>query len=447
MIKKVCLFLQCCLVLGAGFLFLHIGGQPTDIRAEVKNNGKADTFSASAEDVPDHEVKYEGDFTPEWKANWDLARELYRENKYREAMVQYELLLGQKESVDEARWEYATLLIREKRWQQAGEQLDRLLANDPLNLDYGFARAEVYLNSGSIEAAVEMYRNLASRTAETSGTIRALEGLIHSLRQQGNPEEVLFYQEVLMALKPGVPELQMEFAEMALDAGRLQKARKVLDTLEEKLPDNSEVLRLQAELQHELGNMDAEAAYRQKLVSLHPDNPDNHAMLYAYYRERENWAMSLKHLEIMLRENPADTEGIEMAAELNMKLGRIDRALEYYESLLALQPNNESVLRKKTKAQMKLAEDLVILVEHDGGQKLWQDLVKVTSDRAGVYRQIASLLRENGNTEELVEVMTLICSEDPYDRKTFTELAALLKESGREDELRTLRAERQERAQ
>ena len=56
--------------------------------------------------IPDHEIKYEDSLSPDWKTNWDIARSLYRENKFPEALIQYEILFTQKDNIEEARWEY-----------------------------------------------------------------------------------------------------------------------------------------------------------------------------------------------------------------------------------------------------------------------------------------------------------------------------------------------------
>jgi len=423
----------------AMFLTLALVYHSAAIHAEEKKTAGAKPRSQTA-NVPDHEVQYEDTLSPDWKKNWDLARELYRDKKYREALIQYELLLSQKESCDEARWEYATLLIRQAKWQQAGEQLDMLMTNDPDNRDYRFALAEVDGNTGKIDKAVELYQKLYATSTETSVTVRALEGLVRSFEQKDDSREVSLYLEKLIAQKPDVPELRIKLARLYLESNRLADARQLLANLEQDFPENPAVLRLQAELQKKLGDVDAEAAYRQKLVAADPDDMVSHTMLQQYYQGKNDWLMSLKHLEILLKKTPNDADILDTAADLNIKLDRVDRALEYYDYILAVQPNNKTVLHKKKEAQKLLAEDLVVLVEHDGGEKLWQDLVKVTSDRAGVYREIAHLLRKKGNTEELIKVLTLICLEDPSDEATLAELTALLKEKGRNSDLNELLA-------
>ena len=392
----------------------------------------------SPSDIPGHEIQYEDDLSPEWKAKWVLARQLYREKKYREALVQYELLLSQKENIDEARWEYTTLLLHQERWQDAGEQLEHLLAGDPENVDYLFSLAEVRSKTGNINAALDLYRKLYEKVKDKAVQEKVLLGLIKELEEKGDKEEVIFYLEKLIALDPGNLEPKVKIARVLLDIGEYEKARDQLVQLEKQLPDDTAVVQMQAELYEALGEKELQAASLQKLVTLNPDDLLAQEKLYQYYRDRQEWAMSLKHLEVLLVKKPNDPVLLEDAAEANLKLDRLDRALEYYDYLLALNPNNKVILQKKKDAQVALAEDLVVLVENNGSEKLWQDLVQVTSDRVGVYRQIANLLRKKNNTDELIEVLTLICLEDPGDKDSLAELTDLLTQKGRGKDLEQL---------
>lgn len=388
--------------------------------------------------VPDHEIEYEETLSPGWKKNWDIARELYRNSKYKEALIQYELLLSEKGNVDEARWEYVTILLYLERWQSAGEQLERLVAKEPDNMDYCLAQARVEVEIGRIDIAFKIYEQLYQASPGDSWIVPVLEGLRVTLKLQQRGAESIPYLEQLIILQPDELELQMELAAFAIEKGQLGKATKILDRLEQSRGDDRVVLQLLAHLQEKLGNLDAAAGYWQQLVSIDADNTEAHDRLYRYYRDKEIWAMGLKHVEFLLKKSPSDPRLLEAAAELDARMGRLDKTLEYYEYILALQPANKDILKKKRQVQRQLAEDLVVLVENAGSQQLWQDLVKVTTDRPGVYREIADLLREKGKFNELVEVLALMVEENPHDEKTFKELAVLLKEKGRDKELRVL---------
>ena len=412
-------------------------GMISNLRAQDKQVPITE-LQVLAANVPDHDIKYEDELSPDWKVNWDLARKLYRENKFREALIQYELLFAQKENIDEARWEYTSILLHFEHWQKAEHELQRLISSEPSNKKYLFALARVYLKSGKVSHAVKLYDQLYSEASEGPETVRALEGLTAAVELQQDYNVLLPLIEQLIVLKPDDISLSKKLVNIAMDHGKFDKAEKTLQALEQQGSENVFVLQKKAELYELKGNMDEAAVYWQKLIAVNPENTDVHTKLHHYYTGKSNWQMSLKHVEQLLKNQPNDVVLLETAAELNLKTGRVDKALEYYDYLLAVTPGNETILKKKKNAMQALAADLLILVENEGSEKLWQDLVNVTSDRPGVYKEIATLLRKKQKTDELIEVLALIYQEDPGDKKTLAELKYLLNKNGRSQELTSL---------
>ena len=392
--------------------------------------------------IPDHEVKYEDKLSPAWKGTWDMARHLYREGKYREALVQYEILLAQKENVAEARWEYVSILLGLERWQQAGQQLELLLAFDPENLQYQMAAARVYLESGHGDKAAGLYRQLYDSAPEGPESTQALEGLVRALQSGGAVGDLVPLMKQLVVRKPADTELQRELAGLLLEVGSFAEARAILNRLEQRGSEDATVDDLQARVNTRAGDQDEAARYWRKLVDHDRDNLEANRWLQAYYAEKNDWPKSLKHLESVMRFTPSDPVLLEQAASINMKLGRVDTALHFYEDCLALKPEDLNLRNRKRDAQRIMARNLLPLVENGSSQKLWQDLAEVTADRAGVFREIATLLREKGQTEELVAVLALLYREDPKDLPAYQELVSLLANGGRDDELQNLQRQR-----
>lgn len=388
--------------------------------------------------VPDHEIKYEEKLSPNWKVNWDLARSLYRDKKYPEALVQYELLLAEKENIDEARWEYASILMFLGRWENAKGELEKLLAIEPENNRYQIAMAQVSLETGNVEYAVALYTQLLDRPISDPDKVMILEGLIKACELQQQKDKIPQLLAELVSLKPQDQALLLKQINLELELGNIDKASDLCAKLEQSRPNDITVLSLRAQIEEMLENNDQAAIYWQKVIGLDPVNTAAHDHLYAYYFHKENWAMSFKHLEQLVKMAPNDIVLLSRAADLNMRLGRIDRALEYYEFALAVDPLNTDVIEGKTRAHKILAKDLLALVENDDEKKLWQDIVKVAPDSVGVYREIANLLREQGNVVELTEVLRLLNKQAPGDQNIHDELASLLKQQGMVDELAAL---------
>jgi tetratricopeptide (TPR) repeat protein len=413
-------------------IVLSLAGEPMRADNEIRRQ------NLPGRSIPDHVIRYEENLSPLWKNTWDLARQLYRDEKYREALVQYEILLARKANIDEARWEYATILMHLGRWRQAAEQLERLLAVDPQNKKYLFDLALVSLETGQADKAAEMYGQLRENAADDREKETAVEGLVRSFELLDDKEAMLPLLEELAAGRPLDQELQKRQAALLMEMGHFDNAAAVLEQLERRRPEDAAVLSMKASLLEKSGYPDHAAVYWQKVIVLNPDNMNAHQVLQHYFEQKENWKMSLKHLEAMLKKTPYSAELLERAADLNMKIGRIDDALIYYDYSLAVRPENTTVQQKKTAAQKMLACDLLVLVENDGGKKLWQDLLQVTTDRPGIYREIAELLRKKGQTDELIDVLTLLYHENPQDERTYRELTVLLEKQSRSDELSDL---------
>ena len=248
----------------------------------------------------------------------------------------------------------------------------------------------------------------------------------------------------LVSLEPKDFDLQLKQATVELELNNVIKAKELCNKLELSRPQDVTVLSLQAVLEDRLNYKDSASTYWQKVIALNPVNVEAHSYLSTYYFDKGNWAMSFKHLEPLVKITPKDVDLLIRAADLNLRLDRIDRALTYYEYGLAIDPLNKEIIDGKNRAQKILAKDLLALVENEGGKTLWQDVVKVTSDYTAVYREIANLLRDMGKIDSLIEVLTLLNKQVPGDQQVYEELASLLKQQGRVNELSALQTSRSE---
>ena len=393
--------------------------------------------SFSSGQVLGHFITYKDAPDPEWKKTWDQARKLYTQKKYGQAQIQYELLLAGKNNIDQARWEYVTILICRKQWQRAGVELAVLISHDPARPEYQLARAEVALGRGDFSSAVKLYAQLYAQQCAVGGCtgdkVRILSDYITALEGLGRITTLIPLMEQLVRLRPKDYALQKRIADTAMKIGQPEKALLILSNLEKDNPEDLEVLQGVARVQMSLGNSREAAAYWQKVVGLDGENREAHEQLIEYYHGIGNQAMELKHIEIQLSTEPDDSKLLEQAARLNLALDRPDRALEYYNWLLSLQPGNRNIEQQKNRALHELAAKLLALIENTGSVLLWQDLVQVTDDRVGVYRTLADMLRALGRRDALIQVLLIIHNEVPGDAVIGDELATLLKKQRRGD--------------
>lgn len=412
------------------------------VRCYADADTAVDTAKNQDKLLPDHQIQYKETLSPEWKVNWDLARSLYREKKYPEALVQYEILFTQKGNVDEARWEYASILMYLKRWESAKGELEKLLATEPESIRYCLAMAAVSLETGNIDNSINLYEKLLGQPASDSEKFIILKGLIKAYEILEQKGDVVVFLEQLIALNPQDVDLQIKQVDLELQSGNFDKAKLLCSKLEQSWPQDINVMILCARVEEGLNKNKDAISYWQKVIALDPDNAEAHDRLYNLYYENESWAKSFSQLEYLLKMTPTDVTLLGRAADLNMHLGRVDHALQYYEFGLTVDPFNTDLAEGKKKAQKIMAEDLLVLVKNDGGKKLWQDLFLVTPDSPGVYREVAKLLREQGQVDKLIEVLRILNRHAPDDQQIYDELAFLLEKQGYVDELSALQASR-----
>ncbi len=399
--------------------------QPTPGSAD---NSRPPGSDAAAGLVPDRDILYRDTEIPPWKAAWDQARELSRQKKYEQALARYQGLLAGKANVDEARWEYTSILLYLKRWDRAGEQLDILLRNDPKNRRYLLARARVDLASGLVDQAVAIFGRLYEEQPAADDAVQALSGLIQALEEKKKGAIILPLVEQLILRRPDDAELKIKAADLAADNGQIDKARDYLRTVLGQHPHAVQALRRLALLSERQGEPGTAASYWQLLLANDTNDVQAHRHLARYFDRTDNRVEELRHVMVLLDMFPADTALLKRAGELNLQTGRADRALDYFTRYLVLRPDDLQVQGQQEDARRELAASLLALVENAKTQELWQDLVKVTADRVGVYRAMADLLRQQGKRRELTEVLRIIHQQEPGDLEVAAELDRLEKE-------------------
>ncbi len=370
--------------------------------------------AAAGSVVPDRDVRYaDRETLPDWKRDWDRARHLYRQGRVDQALVQYEILLRNKPTIDEARWEYVALLMQKKRWPQAARSLDLLLTRHPDNRKFLAARARVYLAAGDAAQAVRLYGQLYEEDPSGSFGRQILEGYVEALGLSGNRRAQFLLLQQLLIRRPGETKLLLEAARTALELNRPETAVDMLQRANRPGPFQADVLRLLARTEEQHGRIKKAGRHWQELIGLVPDDLQANQALVRYYLGQNNPRMALKHLEKVIRLDPGRADTLLAAARLHQRLDQPGQALDYYGLYLQLQPDDKTARRERTACRRQLAGSLLSLVENGGACQLWEDLSQITDDRQGVYSEMASLLEQAGKTAARAAVLDVLCRQAP----------------------------------
>ncbi len=370
---------------------------------------------AAAESVvPDRDVRYaDRETLPDWKKDWDRARRLCRQGRVDQALVQYEILLRKKPTIDEARWEYVALLMQRKQWPQAARSLDLLLGRHPDNRKFLAARARVYLAAGDAARAVRLYGQLYEEDPSGNFGRQILEGYVKALGRSGNRQAQFLLLQQLLIRRPGDTTLLLEAARTALEINRPETAVDILRRANRPGPLQTDALRLLARTEEQLGRIGTAGRHWQELIALAPDDLQANQALVRYYLGQNNPRMALQHLEKVIRLDPGRSDFLVMAARLHQRLDQPGRALDYYGLYLQLQPDDTTARGEQAECRRQLADSLLSLVENGGAYQLWEDLGQITDDREGVYVAMASLLKQAGKSGARAAVLDVLCRQAP----------------------------------
>jgi tetratricopeptide (TPR) repeat protein len=388
--------------------------------------------------------------SPEWKALWDEARELTRQEKYREAAGSYSRLLSLKTNIEEATWEYCLVLIALADWEKASELLEKLLEGDGQRAEYLLSGGLVALKKKEYGRAATYYELLYQKkdTLASEQALDALIGLVAALHGRGKDEAAFPLMEQLLHHRPDDLLLLRQLALQAAKSGQHEKAFLYYQQLVSRDTVEDQVL-LEAALVFERAGQEDRAASRlsagsnetrkvgmnlayvcwEKYLHRHPDYLEFQEKIANYLLAQGEKEAALPHLLVLLAHDPQqDQRLLQIGALYLSDLGRPDKALSYYEDYLQRHPENQDVAQEISRIQELLAQKLASRVEEDGALPIWRELTQITSNRLAIYGVIAQDLEKRGNSKELREVLGIIHQHEPENREVILRLAELFLE-------------------
>jgi tetratricopeptide (TPR) repeat protein len=292
----------------------------------------------------------------------------------------------------------------------------------------------------SLSANQEKEHTQAQR--EQTQALEALTGLISALHGAGKNEEAYPLMEQLVQFRPDDATLIHQLAVYAAKSGRHETARVYYERLISKEPVDDSVL-LEAAVFFERFGGDVKTARRsnlgtidtgeplayvcwEKYLQRHPDYLPFQKKIADYYLVRGERKSALPHLLVLLSQAGKRDEYLLAVGSIYLNdLGQPEKALAYYEEYLQLHPGDNEVALEIARIQSKLAHTLVGRVDREGAGVIWRELAPITPNRLAIYKSMIQLLEQQGNRNELAEVLAIIHQHDPHNRDVLLRLAEL----------------------
>ncbi len=363
---------------------------------------------------------------PAWKAIWDQARKLSREGKFEEAAEKYTKLLGVKPNIEEARWEYCKVLIELKRWADAGLNLENLLEIDPNRTDFLLQAGAVALNNKQYQQATKYFGQVYEKGPFDPSAVEALAGLVSALEGLGKKTEAFPLMQQLYLRTPNDAHVLLRLARLAKDLGWLDKASSYYSILIAKFKVEDRVF-MEAAVVYELRGMEENALpYQLKYLDRHPEYLPFQEKVADHYLKSGKKRLALPHLLVLNKQGDGGDDLLVQIGEIYFHdEDRPDKALVYLEKYRNRHPGNRRIKKEIETIQTRLANDLLSIVLNNGAAMLWHDLAKITPNRQAIYEAMSDLLQHKGKDEEQYQVLEIIHSNNPQDKKIVWQLAEL----------------------
>ncbi len=243
---------------------------------------------------------------------------------------------------NEVRLGYARLLIESDQRAHGREQLEKLLREEPGNVDGHFNLGLLDIDDRKLDEA-EAHFLVVAKTPDRVGDAEYFLGRVAELRHQ--PKQALAHYEKVTNGQQGL-DAAVRRAAMLAKLGRLDDARAILETLRDQFPPLADrFLMAEGEILLEAGAYDdALGLYGDALK----DTPDDADLLYSrslVYERMNRVGDSEADLRKILGKTPDDARALNaLGYTLLVHTDRLDEADKLVSKALTLTPDDPAVV-------------------------------------------------------------------------------------------------------
>lgn len=406
------------------------------------------------------------------------------------AIQTLEALLEDNPSYEEALSVLAMIYMRQKKLDQAIATIERLAKKKPEVPTLWLELARLYREKGDFEKAKEAYRKaLALAPSELQwsleygefleklGDIKAAEGLYQKALKE-NPgnfhlEQALFrlyleehrYQEALSILDDierhlgPQPQLELRRALIFLDMDQPGKARKILQEVLEKDPNNAmarfylgvalERLGQQEEAIRQYEKISPESKIFQlalrrlvhlskdpekikklleKALGQNPEDKDLYALAGSLFEDLDQCELGYTFVKRGLKRFPDDPKLKLSAAFLLTCLGEDKKALKFVEPLLKEDPDNPTILNFVGYTYAELN------IKLEEAERLIQKALKLRPNDGYIIDSLAWVYYRKGDYQKALETIKKALEQVKDDAIIYEHEGDILKAMGRNEE-------------
>ncbi len=338
-------------------------------------------------------------------------------------------------------------LIRNKKYKEAVDKLSQLLKMDPHNIVGVLELARTYLRMGEEDKAREILVVSLDKVPYPNQVMLMLA----ILDARNNPQQALTLIEQLLKRDSNDLQALITKSNILMMMGKLEQAQKIAEELFKKYPKQPEIMGLYVKvvllpannlayaveileeavkidpylpsLWHQLAMIyermekdDVALEAYKKGLKYTPDSDILHCRLGIMLAKLGNFIDAEAHLLESLEFSPTpQINCIFTLGTLYGETGRFDKALEYYNKALDLNPNRLDILNNKAIA-------LFYLGDKEQAKALWKKILKETPDLVDAKINWTLILLEEGKFDVALDTINNVLAKRPDLNKAWLAL-------------------------
>ena len=225
----------------------------------------------------------------------------------------------------------ALLHERQKEFSAAEAEYKQVLMLDPHTMEAAIGLTNLYMKSGLLGEAEPLLRRLAAERPDDAG-IHLQLGRV--LAAQGKKEDAITEIQTSLKLAPADSDAQRDLADLLVQSKKLPDAEQVYRDLIKAHPNDAELHQLLGEvLLKERKYPDAQQEFL-ATVKIKPDFGDAYGSLAIAANENQNYALTIKALEVRAKLLPETPASYFLRASALDHLRDYKQAAQYYHLFL-----------------------------------------------------------------------------------------------------------------
>ncbi|MDR2095250.1 MAG: tetratricopeptide repeat protein [Treponema sp.] len=273
--------------------------------------------------------------------HFNYGRALEANGRFGDAIREYQAALRSKPGWLEPLNNLGIVYFKQGHHNKAISTFTRILGSDPCNAEAHNNMGVVLADQGRTKEAVQNYRQALEADPKYTKAVINLERV---LEDSGDFADAVVELEKLVKLTPNSAEVRTRLAQLYMKMERYPEAIEEAESALEWEPNNIQAMRVKGAAQRITGNDKEAQAIFERILALDPGNYSFYLDLADIHFKRKEYKEAEDRILTYLSLRPNDRNAKMLLARLYTEMNNRTHALQIYEELAKIDPNDTDVL-------------------------------------------------------------------------------------------------------